>query len=168
MSLFARLFGRAGREAPLRLKDGDAFSLCLEKYGITSREGEIVRLLIEGRTNEEIAARLFISNHTVKNHVHNVYQKLSIGNRVQLIQRFRSALEESGPPAQVARAGRSRAARLLAPALIVALVAVAVAAFLLFGPGKRSPRPVAARRSIAVLPFVDLSATKDYEYLCDG
>src|SRR5512143_1105419 len=149
MSLFARLFGRAGREAPLRLKDGDAFSLCLEKYGITAREGEIVRLLIEGRTNEEIAARLFISDHTVKNHIHNVYRKLGIGNRVRLIQCFRSALEESGPPAPAPRAGRSRAARLLVPALIVILVAAAAAAFLLIGPGKRSTRTVDARRSIA-------------------
>jgi adenylate cyclase len=165
MTLFTRMFGRDDRKVALRLKDGDAFSLCLENYGITAREGEIVRLLIEGRTNEEIAAHLFISNHTVKNHIHNVYKKLGIGNRVQLIQRFRSALEESGPPAPVPRAGRSRAARLLAPALIVAALA---AAFLLIGPGKRSPRVVAARRSIAVLPFVDLSATKDYEYLCDG
>jgi len=168
MTLFARMFGRDDREVALRLKDGDAFSLCLENYGITAREGEIVRLLIEGRTNEEIAAHLFISNHTVKNHIHNVYKKLGIGNRVQLIQRFRSALEESGPPAPVPRAGRSRAARLLVPALIVTVVAALAAAFLLIGPGKRSPRAVAARRSIAVLPFVDLSASKDYEYLCDG
>jgi TolB-like protein/DNA-binding CsgD family transcriptional regulator/Tfp pilus assembly protein PilF len=168
MTLFTRMFGRDDPEAPLRLKDGDAFSLCLENYGITAREGEIVRLLIEGRTNEEIAARLFISNHTVKNHVHHVYQKLGIGNRVQLIQCFRSALEESGPPAPGPRAGRSRAARLLAPALIVSVVAALAAAFLLIGPGKRSPRVVAARRSIAVLPFADLSAAKDYEYLCDG
>ena len=168
MTLFARMFGRDDREVALRLKDGDAFSLCLENYGITAREGEIVRLLIEGRTNEEIAALLFISNHTVKNHIHNVYKKLGIGNRVQLIQRFRSALEESGPPAPVPRAGRSRAARLLVPALIVAVIAGLAAAFLLIGPGKRPPRAVAARRSIAVLPFVDLSANKDYEYLCDG
>ena len=148
MALFSRIIGRAERVAPLRLKDGDAFSVCLENYGITAREGEIVRLLIEGRNNEEIAAQLFISDHTVKNHVHNVYKKLGIGNRVQLIQRFRSALEESGPPAPVPRTDRSRAARFLVPALIVSVVA--------------------ARRSIAVLPFVDLSATKDYEYLCDG
>jgi adenylate cyclase len=169
MALFARLFGRAGREAPLRLKDGDAFSLCQERYGITAREGEIVRLLIEGRTNEEIAALLFISDHTVKNHVHNVYQKLGIRNRVQLIRSFRSALEETGPPAApIARTGRLPAVRLLAPALAVALIGAAAAAFLLFGPGKRDPRPVPARRSIAVLPFVDLSETKDYEYLCDG
>ena len=168
MALFSRIIGRDEREAPLRLKDGDAFSLCLANYGLTAREGEIVRRLIEGRTNEEIAAQLFISNHTVKNHVHNVYKKLGIGNRVQLIQRFRSALEESGPPAPVPRTGRSRAARFLVPALIVSVVAALAAVFLLVGPGKRSPRVVAARRSIAVLPFVDLSATKDYEYLCDG
>lgn len=168
MKLFTRLFHRAGPEAPLRLKDDDAFSLCQEQYGITARESEIVRLLIEGRTNEEIAARLFISDHTVKNHVHNVYRKLGIRNRVQLIQRFRSALEETGPPAPAARAGRPRPARLLAPALIVALVAAAAAAYLLFGPGKPSPRDPAARRSIAVLPFTDLTASQDFEYLCDG
>lgn len=167
MTFLARLFRRTAAEAPLRLKDGDAFSVCLENYGITAREGEIVRLLIEGLTNEGIAARLFISNHTVKNHVHNVYRKLGIRNRVQLIQRFRSALEESGPPPPVPRAGRRRRTKLIAPALVVAVAALA-AAFLLLGPGKRSPRVAAPSRSIAVLPFVDLSASKDYEYLCDG
>ncbi len=168
MTLFGRLLRRTRREAPLRVKSGDAFSLCQAKYGITAREGEIIRLLLEGKNNKEIAAELFISDHTAKNHIHHIYQKLGIGNRVQLIQCFRSALEEPGPAASRGGAGHLRSPKFAAPALIVGLMALAAAVYLLFGPKKAAPPASAPQRSIAVLPFVDLSATKDYEYLCDG
>src|SRR5512135_372096 len=105
MTLFGRLFRQADPDAPLRLKSGDAFSVCQEKYGITAREGEVVRLLLEGKNNKEITEELFISDHTVKNHIHHIYQKLGIKNRVQLIQCFRPALEEPGPAASQASAG---------------------------------------------------------------
>lgn len=56
----------------------------LEKKGISAREEEIVYLLIEGKTNREIAEQLFISTNTVKTHVKNIYEKLNVNNRVQL------------------------------------------------------------------------------------
>ncbi|MCK7476351.1 MAG: LuxR C-terminal-related transcriptional regulator [Candidatus Moduliflexus flocculans] len=168
MASLRRMFGRDDREVPLRLKDGDAFSLCLESYGITSREGEIVRLLIEGRTNEEIAALLFISNHTVKNHVHNVYKKLGIGNRVQLIQRFRLRArgERTAGPRRAGRPVPWRAPPRSGPDRPRRRRAGGGLPFA--RPGKRSPRAVASRRSIAVLPSSTWSAAKDHEYLCDG
>jgi DNA-binding NarL/FixJ family response regulator len=51
--------------------------------GLTPRELEILRLLVEGRENSEIAEALFISPSTAKNHVAKVLDKLGLDNRVQ-------------------------------------------------------------------------------------
>ncbi len=56
-----------------------------KKYDISKREKEIVELLLEGKSNREIAEALFISGNTVKTHVKNIYRKLEVKNRVQLV-----------------------------------------------------------------------------------
>lgn len=50
---------------------------------LSPRELEIVRLVADGLTNKEVGARLFITEGTVKNHVHNALQKLGLENRIQ-------------------------------------------------------------------------------------
>jgi DNA-binding CsgD family transcriptional regulator len=65
----------------------DAF---LAKYGITGREREIIQKVIEGRSNAEIAQELFISLATVKTHLHNIYQKIDVDSRYDLLARVRS------------------------------------------------------------------------------
>jgi DNA-binding CsgD family transcriptional regulator len=55
-----------------------------ERYGLTARELELCRLLARGEANKEIAARLGLSPHTVRNHVHNVFEKTKARNRVEL------------------------------------------------------------------------------------
>ena len=50
---------------------------------LTPREHEVLRLIAEGRDNGEIAAELFISQQTVKNHVANLLEKLQVENRIQ-------------------------------------------------------------------------------------
>ena len=72
MMIFGPFFRRAARRNPLRVERPDAFSASLEKYGITAREGEIIRLLLEGKDSRQITEALFISDHTVKNHIHNI------------------------------------------------------------------------------------------------
>lgn len=52
---------------------------------LTSRELEIVRLAAEGLRNREIAERLSITEGTVKIHLHNIYEKLGVTGRAQLI-----------------------------------------------------------------------------------
>lgn len=52
---------------------------------LTERENEIVRLGVEGLPNNEIAQKLGLSEHTVKNHLFRVYEKLGVTNRVELI-----------------------------------------------------------------------------------
>ncbi len=56
----------------------------LEKFGLTQREQEVLKLLIAGKTYKEIAAQLFISLPTVKTHVSNIYSKANVRNRLEL------------------------------------------------------------------------------------
>ncbi|MBN2135351.1 MAG: helix-turn-helix transcriptional regulator [Acidobacteria bacterium] len=63
-----------------------AIKRVLQKYSISKREEEILRLILEGKTNEEITKILFISTHTVKNHIYSIFQKLGINSRYQLIK----------------------------------------------------------------------------------
>ncbi|HCY75148.1 MAG TPA: hypothetical protein DHV28_04450 [Ignavibacteriales bacterium] len=52
--------------------------------GLTKRELEIMDLIAEGSTNKEIAQILGVSTYTVKSHVHNILEKLSLSTRVQI------------------------------------------------------------------------------------
>lgn len=52
--------------------------------GLTPREKELLREVAKGLTNKEVAHSLGLSEHTVKNHLKNILQKLHLDNRVQL------------------------------------------------------------------------------------
>jgi two-component system nitrate/nitrite response regulator NarL len=54
-----------------------------ETPSLTRRELEVLRLVAEGLSNKEIASKLFITEGTVKNHVHNALEKLQLENRAQ-------------------------------------------------------------------------------------
>lgn len=56
---------------------------------LTVREHEVAKLLITGDTYKQIAWRLNISPDTVRQHIKNIYRKLQINSRVQLINEFR-------------------------------------------------------------------------------
>ena len=56
----------------------------INQFDISKREVEIIELILEGLSNKEIADRLHISLHTVKNHVYNIYGKLNINSRYML------------------------------------------------------------------------------------
>lgn len=51
---------------------------------LTSREREIIDFVSKGMSNQEIANELFISPHTVRNHVYSIFKKLKVKNRVEL------------------------------------------------------------------------------------
>jgi DNA-binding NarL/FixJ family response regulator len=53
--------------------------------GLTQREAEILALIADGLTNTEIAARLFLSNHTVKTHISRIFAKTASRDRVAAI-----------------------------------------------------------------------------------
>jgi NarL family two-component system response regulator LiaR len=54
-------------------------------YDLTGREREILALMVEGLPNQEIAARLVISQSTVKFHVSNILSKLGVGTRTEAV-----------------------------------------------------------------------------------
>jgi two-component system, NarL family, response regulator LiaR len=58
-----------------------------QSLGITAREFEILTLIARGLTNREIAARLFVSENTVKTHCSRVFDKLGAARRTQAVRR---------------------------------------------------------------------------------
>jgi DNA-binding CsgD family transcriptional regulator len=64
---------------------------CLfSKHNISKREEEITLLLLQGENKKSIEDKLFISSHTVKNHIYNIYRKFGIKNRLQLFNLFQN------------------------------------------------------------------------------
>ena len=53
----------------------------IDPTGLTSRELEVLKLIAQGRTNQQIAEELVIEVGTVKNHVHNILDKLNVSSR---------------------------------------------------------------------------------------
>jgi DNA-binding CsgD family transcriptional regulator len=55
---------------------------------LTNRENELLELIADGLTNREISCFLTISESTVENHIHHIYEKLGISNRAQAVALF--------------------------------------------------------------------------------
>ena len=58
---------------------------------LSAREAEVMSLIADGQTNGQIAARLFLAEKTVKNHVRRIYSKLGVGSRPAAIAYWRAA-----------------------------------------------------------------------------
>lgn len=58
---------------------------------LTAREREILDLIAHGRSNQEIADRLYLSQKTVRNHISNIFAKLQVSDRARAIVRAREA-----------------------------------------------------------------------------
>ncbi len=70
----------------LRKKVHDLYGPLAEtRESLTNREQEVVTWVMQGKTNKEIAAQLGISESTVKTHVSNIFSKLRISRRLQLL-----------------------------------------------------------------------------------
>ena len=55
-----------------------------ERAQLSQREREIIVLIAQGYKNKEIAEKMFITEQTVKNHLHNVFDKLGVSDRLEL------------------------------------------------------------------------------------
>jgi len=78
LSILREFAGRKGIERTAQAASGEA------DEDLTPREKEILLEVARGQTNREVAASLGLSEHTVKNHLKNILQKLHLDNRVQL------------------------------------------------------------------------------------
>ena len=63
---------------------GSNTSLIDKSVRMTKRERQVIELVADGCTNKEIAQNLHLSTYTVKSHVHNILEKLSLNTRVQI------------------------------------------------------------------------------------
>lgn len=73
-SLFSRIAELAGERIPE------------SAVKLTPREVEVIKKIADGLSNKEIAGKLFIEEQTVKNHVHNILDKLQLHNRLEAVQ----------------------------------------------------------------------------------
>src|SRR5690349_15324825 len=64
---------------------------------LTPREREVVKLLLQGKSNKLIALSLGISRRTVEFHLNNVYAKFQVGSRVELILRLVNTTGDPNP-----------------------------------------------------------------------
>ena len=74
---------------------------------LTKREVEILRLVAEGLTNEEIGKRIFISEKTVKTHLTNIFDKLKVNNRFKAALLIMNRVAQ-GPSPSMTRIGKVR------------------------------------------------------------
>jgi DNA-binding CsgD family transcriptional regulator len=73
---------KLGRRIHRRTRPGQADASGIES--LTERELEVARLVVDRRTNPQIAAELFLSQKTVETHLRNIFRKLSVSSRVEL------------------------------------------------------------------------------------
>jgi len=91
----SRLQSLSTKLNPVRLFNASGASL------LTSREGEVVRLVAEGMSNHEIARTLNLSGHTIKNYLSRIFDKLGVSSRTELLRfAFMSSSESSNQTAQ--------------------------------------------------------------------
>ncbi len=60
----------------------------LKKHDITERETEVLYFISEGMTNADIAEKIFVSTNTIKYHIKNIYLKLDVKNRVEVLNKI--------------------------------------------------------------------------------
>lgn len=60
-----------------------------QRYGLTAREKSVLRLLMDGKSHEEICTELSIANNTLKKHIQSIYRKVGVSDRVGLFKAVR-------------------------------------------------------------------------------
>ncbi len=75
-------FNRAKSTTRPSIKSGAAF-------GLSKREMDVLLLIAEGHSNQEIADKLFVSLNTIKTHLSNIFSKLNVQRRTQAVQKAR-------------------------------------------------------------------------------
>ena len=78
-SELAEVVGALSQLAPMRVVNADGMRL------LTEREEDVVRLVAEGLQNREIAQQLKLSEHTIKNYLFRIFDKLGVSSRVELV-----------------------------------------------------------------------------------
>ncbi|HET7117891.1 MAG TPA: response regulator [Hanamia sp.] len=85
-------FNNLNKHENFRLRNSvDVFNQNCDFYKLTSREKDIVKLICDGNTYKAIGETLFISERTVTKHVQNIFEKLHVSNKIELINKLEAA-----------------------------------------------------------------------------
>ena len=76
------------RVPSISLLDDQQWNYIRKWYRITAREQQVARLVCRGFDNKKIAAELRISRGTVKTHIRNIYRRIRVKNKIQMLLRF--------------------------------------------------------------------------------
>jgi len=69
-------------------KSAEVAPIIIDAYSLTPREREVLAALARGASTAEIAAELFLSAHTVRDHIKTVFEKLGVSSRSELVTRL--------------------------------------------------------------------------------
>jgi DNA-binding NarL/FixJ family response regulator len=72
-------------QALRRMKPSHNVSKAPRNFGLSSREREVIGLIVAGYTNKDLARELGISENTAKHHLTNIFDKLGVSNRLELV-----------------------------------------------------------------------------------
>ena len=90
-----RELGKLGRRVHRRTQPGKTDGNRIET--LTARELQVAQLVVDRRTNPEIAAQLFLSNKTVESHLRNIFRKMNVASRVELARTVEHATRAASP-----------------------------------------------------------------------
>jgi DNA-binding NarL/FixJ family response regulator len=90
-----RELGRLGHRRHRRTRAGSLDAGGIES--LTARELEVARLIVDRRTNPQIAAELFLSTKTIETHVRNLFHKLGVSSRVEVARAIERADRDAAP-----------------------------------------------------------------------
>ncbi len=93
-----RELGKLGHRTHRRTRSGKTDGAGIEL--LTERELQVARLVVDRKTNPEIAAELFLSQKTVETHLHNIFCKINVASRVELARAVEHA-ERTAPGTSV-------------------------------------------------------------------
>jgi len=72
----------------ISLLDAEQWLYIKRRYHLTNRELQVAKLVCLGFNNEDIATKLKVKNGTVKTHIRNIYRRVRIKNKIQMVLKF--------------------------------------------------------------------------------
>jgi DNA-binding NarL/FixJ family response regulator len=98
-----RELGKLGHRIHRRTRPGTPGAAGIES--LTERELQVARLVVDRKTNSQIAAELFLSQKTVETHLRNIFRKVDVSSRVGLARVIEHADGTAGTPGRAAVGG---------------------------------------------------------------
>ena len=86
-------------------KSSEIAPIIIEAYSLTTRERDVVGAIARGDSTQEIANRLFLSPHTVRDHIKTVFEKVDVSSRAELVAKLFAEHYEARAHAGVAHIG---------------------------------------------------------------